>query len=112
MLLAHVDDPVALLARVYHPQIGLVRDINEVPRYPDGAPLVVMNATCANPERFCGPPAMYRPKSMLAAGAAVSRRDALFSVIGEAIERYAAGIYFDEEFVVASEKELTGRIFP
>jgi ribosomal protein S12 methylthiotransferase accessory factor len=97
-----------VLKRVVHPEFGIIRDLREIPRYPDGAPIVLMNATLAEPGRFRHPPNPSMISNAAASAANPDREACTWAVVGESLERYATFIYFDDELLPGTEHELPG----
>lgn len=100
-----------LLDRVYDVETGLVRFIAEVPLQPEEPALHLAIAEYQNP--FLVPPrsldlAGKEPPetTMMGTGAALDRVSALWSTIGEAIERYALHVYDRDEIVEATPATL------
>ncbi|MEY7849749.1 YcaO-like family protein [Natrarchaeobius sp. A-rgal3] len=84
-------------------RVGIVASIGEVESFP--APYYL--ATNAETEGFSDASA---PKQ--AAGVADDWNAALMKAVGEALERYCAGVYRDDEFVHASESVLENPVSP
>jgi ribosomal protein S12 methylthiotransferase accessory factor len=97
-----------VLKRVVHPQLGIIRDLREIPRYPDGAPIIIMNACLAEPCRFRHPPNPPNISNARAAGTNTDREACTWAAVGESLERYASFIYFDDELLLGTERELPG----
>lgn len=97
-----------VLKRAVHPQFGIIRDLREIPRYPDGAPIVVMDARLAEPGRFRHPVPPTRTINIAAAAANPDREACAWAAVGESLERYASCIYFDDELLLGTENELPG----
>lgn len=100
-----------VLKRVYNPQIGLIRFLAEVGRQPDEPPLFLAVAEHQNPflvppRSLDTPPAEAPKVSVMGTGSALDRVSALWSTVGEAIERYALHIYDRSELLEASEYDL------
>src|SRR5262245_48804932 len=97
-----------VLSRVVHREFGIIRDLREIPRYPDGAPIAVMNATVVEPSRFRHPPAPLIIANVVAGAANTDREACAWAAVGESLERYALFIYFDDELLLGTEHELPG----
>lgn len=92
---------------------GVVRRVVDLPLQPDEARLFIAAATCTDPGYFQAnqrvPASNYR---VLANGAGFTREECLWSVLGEACERYASGICFPDELPVASWRALQHSALP
>jgi len=90
-----------LLSRVLDPETGLIRFIAEVPVQPDEALIHLAVAEFQNP--FALPPMaeMLRGEDpgvvRMGTGAGLDRLSALWSTVGETIERYALNVYDKDE---------------
>jgi ribosomal protein S12 methylthiotransferase accessory factor len=90
-----------------HPSLGIVRRIVDLPLQPDEAKLFIAAATCSDPlyfndNRHPGTSG-YR---VVANGIGFTREECLWSVLGEACERYASGVCFVQELAVAPWDEV------
>lgn len=97
-----------VFSRVVHKEFGIIRDLREVPRYPDGAPIVVMDARLVDPIRFRHPPVSSIIANVTGAAANTDREACAWATVGESLERYASYIYFDDELLLGTERELPG----
>jgi ribosomal protein S12 methylthiotransferase accessory factor len=97
-----------VMKRVVHREFGIIRDLREIPQYPDGAPIVAMNARLVEPSRFRHPPAPSIITNLAAAAANTDREACAWAAVGESLERYASNIYFDDELLLGTEHELPG----
>ncbi|WP_049927216.1 YcaO-like family protein [Halopiger goleimassiliensis] len=103
------DDPLDLETAVERVEaaiddrVGIVASIGEVESFP--APYYL--ATNADTSGFSDASAAEQ-----AAGVADDWNAALMKAVGEAIERYCAGVYRDDEFVHASERDLEHAVAP
>ncbi|MFC4158915.1 YcaO-like family protein [Chitinimonas lacunae] len=89
------------------PKTGIIRRLVDLPLQPDEAPLFISAATCTTPQYFsrnATPEQIFY--TVQANGVGFTREDCLWSVMGEACERYASGIYFEDELVEASIAEM------
>jgi hypothetical protein len=112
---AAAADPAAqlsrLLDRVYDVETGLIRFIAEIPRQADEPPLHLAVAEHQNPF-LVAPRALdlsgngLPETSLMGTGAALDRVSALWSTVGEAIERYALHVYDREAIAFACPHEL------
>lgn len=100
-----------LLDRVYDVETGLVRFIAEVPMQPEEPALHLAIAEYQNP--FLVPPRSLDldgkelpETTMMGTGAALDRVSALWSTIGEAIERYALHVYDRDAIVTGTPDTL------
>jgi ribosomal protein S12 methylthiotransferase accessory factor len=85
------------------PGTGVVRRVVDLPLQPDEARLFIAAATCTDPAYFQANRQATRSNyRALANGAGFTREECLWSVLGEACERYASGICFPDELLVAS----------
>ncbi|AXR77857.1 Ribosomal protein S12 methylthiotransferase accessory factor YcaO [Natrarchaeobaculum sulfurireducens] len=103
------DESLALEAAVNHAEaaiderVGIVEEIGEVESFP--VPYYL--ATTADTTGYSDASAAKQ-----AAGVADDWNTALMKAVGEAIERYCAGVYRDDDFVHASETDLENAISP
>lgn len=87
--------------RVVDPRIGIVRQVYETAGGADAPSLFIASAETA-------PPAFIRSNGncsgtgIVAAGAGLTRQSALWSMMGEAVERYSASIFYRDELHRAS----------
>ncbi|MFY7793755.1 MAG: YcaO-like family protein [Chitinophagaceae bacterium] len=100
-----------LLARVHDIETGLIRFITEIPLQPDEPALHLAVAEYQDP--FLVPPrsldigtSPIPETSLMGAGAALDRVSALWSAVGEAIERYALHVYDREEIIFARCRDM------
>lgn len=100
---------LALLDKVYDPEIGLIQNIVEVPLQTTDANLHIFVAEFQNPFSRPGIERSERRVATQGSGASLSRVDALWSTIGECLERYAAHIYEPDELLIASGKDLADK---
>lgn len=95
------------------PGVGIVRRLVDLPLQPDEARLFIAAATCTDPSYFHAnrklAGASYR---VLANGAGFTREDCLWSVLGEACERYASGVCFADHLPVASWSAVRAEALP
>lgn len=92
---------------VVSPKAGIIRRLIDLPLQPDEADLFISAATCTTPQYFSrnDKPAQLNYK-VQANGVGFTREECLWSVIGEACERYASGVYFEDEFTTATITEM------
>ncbi|UUL82501.1 YcaO-like family protein [Sphingomonas qomolangmaensis] len=100
-----------MLDRVYDVETGLVRFVAEVPMQPEEPALHLAVAEYQNP--FLVPPRSFdldgreAPETtMMGTGAALDRLSALWSTVGEAIERYALHVYDRDEVTMGTPDTL------
>lgn len=108
-------DLAAVYARAVDPRFGLVRRISEIPLQPGEPPVFILAAHCTRPKYFLRNEPFHSAKTDYAVpanGVALDYADALWRVLGEACERYAAGLYRDSELITATQEELGDRAFP
>lgn len=95
-------DPLErLLERAVDPMVGLIKRVTEVTIQPGEPDLFVTLAEYQDPDAF-SPKAQREGRKLWGVGAHVNRVGALWAAVGEAIERYAAGVYCDEDIITAS----------
>ena len=102
-----------LLERTFDPHIGLIRFIAEIGMQPDEPPLHLAVAEHQNP--FLVPPRSLDivdgdiPQgSVMGTGSALDPVTALWSTVGEAIERYALHVYDRDALLFAPQDALDG----
>ncbi len=98
-----LEDAVASAEAAIDDRVGIVTEIGEVESFP--APYYL--ARTADTAGFSDASA---PEA--AAGVAVDWNGALMKAVGEALERYCAGVYRDSDFVHASAAELADAVGP
>jgi ribosomal protein S12 methylthiotransferase accessory factor len=101
--------------RMVDPRLGIVKRIAPIPLQPGEPPLFVLAANCTRPKYFIrnAPfPDSIADYAVPANGVAFSAEQALWRVLGEACERYTAGIYSEDSFVTASRRELGSDALP
>jgi ribosomal protein S12 methylthiotransferase accessory factor len=90
-----------------NPRFGLIRRVVDLPLQPDEPDLFIAAATCVAPDYFRANQVPsgtgYR---ITANGVGFTREECLWSVMGEACERYASAIYFEDDLITASLAEL------
>lgn len=104
-----------LCSEVIDPQLGIIRRVNEVPLQPGEPPVFVLAANCARPKYFLRNatfPAQEADYAVPANGVALSLEEAMWRVMGEACERYAAGIYSEHAFTTGAREAFYGLAFP
>jgi ribosomal protein S12 methylthiotransferase accessory factor len=87
----------------------------EIPLQPGEPRVFVMVANCTRPKYFLRNTAFHAAEAdyvVPANGVGFTRAEALWSVLGEACERYTAGIYDDTRFSLASREELGSAALP
>jgi ribosomal protein S12 methylthiotransferase accessory factor len=87
--------------RVVDPRIGIVRQVHETGGGADAPSLFIASAETA-PPAFIRSNGTYSGSSIVAAGAGLTRQGALWSMMGEAVERYSASIFYRDELHRAS----------
>ena len=99
-----------LLRVVAHPRCGIVHQIAAVPLYPECPPVFVYRCELANRLIYKADTVipMQPVNFALASGAGVTREDALWAMLGEAIERYSASVVLEHRVITAKESELPG----
>lgn len=102
-----------LYRALVHPRHGIITSLIEETEHAGVRGLFVFNALMVNIKELMINPTRSNSKSIIAdraglagSGAAFDRTSAIFSSFGEAIERYCAADYFDDEIYLASENEL------
>ncbi|MDE0064410.1 MAG: YcaO-like family protein [Gammaproteobacteria bacterium] len=108
---AGLEDPnlLALLDRVYDPEIGLIQSIVEVPLQTTDAELYIFVAEFQNPFSRPGVERSERQAVTQGSGAGLNRIDALWSTIGECLERYAAHVCESDGLLIASGRNLADK---
>ena len=117
----HVVDPdlsprlQSVLRRLVDPKLGIIKCLTELPLQPDEHELYIGTAECADPVYFrnlgqAAPGPSHSP--VVASGADLEREGALWSILGEACERYIAKLYQADELTVASAAELGDEALP
>jgi ribosomal protein S12 methylthiotransferase accessory factor len=104
-----------LYDRMVDPRLGIVRRVAAVPLQPGEPALHVLAANCTRPKYFVRNAdflAHEADYTVPANGVALSKEQALWRLLGEACERYAAGIYAVERLVTASRRELGAKALP
>ncbi len=81
---------------------GLIKKIN-INKSQPGSPRII----CAGAEVFTEPDSTGYRSHSTSGGAGLSAQDAIFSAIGELVERYASGRYKEEDILFGSYKELS-----
>jgi ribosomal protein S12 methylthiotransferase accessory factor len=110
----------ARLAHVYqalvHRRHGIVTSLFEESEHPDARGLFVFNALMVDLKALMIDPSRVGQKSIASergtlagSGAAFDRSSALWSALGEAVERYCAADYFDDQLQVATQTALGER---
>lgn len=102
-------------ARMVDPRLGIVRRVAPVPLQPGEPPLFVLAAHGTRPKYFIrnAPiPDRRADYSLPANGVAFDAEQALWRVLGEACERYAAGIYAEHRLITASRYQVGSRALP
>lgn len=95
------------------PGTGVVRRVVDLPLQADEARLFIAAATCTDPAYFqANQRATTSSYRALANGAGFTREDCLWSVLGEACERYASGVCFSDDLQVASWSEVRQEALP
>lgn len=106
-----LSETISALVSARH---GMIRTLYEIPNPSDSPPIHVGFALMAPPRHFrqgIGN-GMLMAETHPATGAAQTRTECLWATIGEAIERYAGSIYFDDELITASARELGSTAVP
>src|SRR5262249_7739115 len=99
---------VETIDKLVNPRHGIVRQIIEMPVFPDTPPLFVANTIMVNPMHFRTGGDPVREHVTGSSGAGLGRSECVWAAIGEAIERYSGSIYFDEDLLTATADELGG----
>ncbi|ESQ83279.1 hypothetical protein AEAC466_13590 [Asticcacaulis sp. AC466] len=90
-----------------NPRQGLINSLVEEPLAPgEGSGLVLMHALVSPPTYYRGNAPTTLKTTERGTGAAFSRESACWAAIGEALERYAASIYWDDKIQFATANEL------
>lgn len=95
----------ALAERTVGPHFGIIEDLREAATEPDDPPLSVFTAKLANTSAFA-----RAEIPRVASGAAMDSDDATGACIGEALERYCAGLPRPGSVRTARIAELPGRV--
>jgi len=98
---------VDIVDRSLNPRHGLINSLTEEPLSADGLHLV--HATVTPPTYFRNNAPNKLQTTDAGTGAAFSREGACWAAIGEALERYAASIYWPDQLTVASAIDLGAR---
>lgn len=96
------------LRRVVDSRAGIATRLYESPADPLAPDLFVAAVSGPAASYFVNRQPARWDNSSLGSGAAFSRDQALWSTVGETMERYSASIYDDDDFLVACEAELPG----
>lgn len=101
--------------RMIDPRLGIVRRVVSVPLQPGEPRLFIVAAHCTRPRYFarndaCG--LASTDYTVPAGGAGFEYEEALWRALGEAAERYAAGICPTERLVTATRRRLGERTLP
>jgi ribosomal protein S12 methylthiotransferase accessory factor len=109
-------DEDGALARVLDlavdPEIGLIRRIVELTTQPGEPDLFVCVAEFSNPAMLTPPPpkaSMGGDRKLFGTGAGLTRHAAIWSAVGESLERYAGSVYFEDDLVAASYVDVADR---
>ena len=100
---ATLEEAVARAESAVDGRIGLVGEVGEVHSFPAPYYLATLADTTAFSDAAAGPQA---------AGVAVDWNAAFVKAIGEALERYAAGVYRESSFEVAPAEEMDDAVSP
>lgn len=96
-----------------HSHLGLVRRVIDLPLQADEARLFIAAATCNDPLYFhANKHTAVTNYRVLANGIGFTREECLWSVLGEACERYASGICFPEDYLIATWDEVRTSAVP
>ena len=98
-----LDSALARAERSLDERVGIVTSIGEAESFP--APYYL--ATTSDTTGFSDAPAAEH-----AAGVSVDWNEALMKALGEALERYSAGVYRESEFTVARPRDLPNAVPP
>ena len=88
--------------RVIDSETGIVRYLSEIPNDPGDPKIFNYSAKMADTSRFL-PIGCYDSNG----GAGLTRDEAQWAAIGEAIERYCCSVYFTDELLLGSYAEVT-----
>lgn len=97
-----------LLERAVDPGVGLIKRVCELTIKPGEADLFVAIAEFQDPNAFA-PRGQRGDRKLWGVGAHVTRMGALWAAVGEAIERYASGVYCEDDVVSAPFEDVAGR---
>jgi len=109
------EELIRVCARMIDPQCGIVRRLVEVPLQPGEPDIFIVAAHCAKPKYFLrNQPfgAAGGDYIVPANGVAFDREEATWRALGETCERYAGGLYRDEDLTTASRSELGDQALP
>jgi ribosomal protein S12 methylthiotransferase accessory factor len=98
--LGSYEQIAAITPDIVNDEIGIVRNLAEVPREPDAPEFFHFGALACNTKAFT----RYE-NFAIAGGAAVTREQAAAKSIGEAVERYSSAIYDFQELPLSSFEE-------
>lgn len=97
-----------LIERSLDYECGLISTISEIPTSSDEPDVQIYFAELQDPIALIpnrSRPTVEKPQG---SGAGLSREDAMWCTIGEAIERYSARLYFKEDITYATADEVEG----
>lgn len=86
-------------------QYGIINTLKQFPLQDDEVPLHIFNAKCASP-CYLSSSEIDRYDDILAAGCAFSIEQALWSTLGEAVERYSASNWQEFDFTFTTIGQL------
>ncbi len=95
-----------MLERVGDPRVGLLTEITEEPPSREALGICLAHTLLSPPTYFRANRPAVRKTVDMGAGAGFDRTTACWSAIGEAVERYAASLYWREDIVTATADEL------
>jgi ribosomal protein S12 methylthiotransferase accessory factor len=108
-----MSDLVECVEQLLHPRFGVLGLLKEVTLMPGEPDLFMFAAEHQNPARFHLPPEGEHLGKLRAGGAGLTREQALWSVVGECVERYSACNVDPERLVRGSYNELgVGAVHP
>ena len=90
------------------PHIGLVKQISSLDMQAGQPEIFVYVAEFQNPDIVVRKPSNNGMKHF-GTGAGLTKEAAVWAALGEAVERYAGSVYFEEDVVYASHSELADR---
>lgn len=112
----------SILRQAVDPTCGLILALSESTQHPGEPDVFIVIAQFQDPRAVCPAPSMpaeqlagaeelarFEKRRRFAAGAGVTREAAVWSALGESVERYAASVCFPEDLIQASYHDVAGR---
>lgn len=90
-------------------EIGLIKHISELTLQPGEPDVFVAVAEFQDPTMLAPKHPRSGERKLYGAGAGLTKHTAIWATLGEAIERYAGSIYFEEDLIEASYADVADR---